>query len=137
MDSPSNLPILGRRGVIAVVSRDEKYLVIRRSASVVAPLKYCFPGGGIEVGETESEALVRELHEELGLPTAKPVRCLWRNVTDRGTRLAWWHTILPLDAPLIANPSEVAEVHWMSAKQMLALPDLLESNRDFLRAMGY
>ena len=67
----------GRRGVVGVVVRDGRMLVIRRSRSVVAPLVYCFPGGGIEAGESEEEALVREFREEIGV-TIRPVRRLWR-----------------------------------------------------------
>ncbi len=46
-----------RRGVVAVVMRGDRFLTIRRSAEVLAPGKYCFPGGGIEAGETEVAAL--------------------------------------------------------------------------------
>jgi hypothetical protein len=45
-----------RRGVIAVVTRGDRFLVIRRSATVAAPRKFCFPGGGIEGTESEPEA---------------------------------------------------------------------------------
>ena len=62
-----------RQGAVAVVVRDDRFLVIRRSANVVAPGAFCFPGGGIEAGETEERALVREFREELGA-TIVPVR---------------------------------------------------------------
>jgi hypothetical protein len=32
------------------------------------------------------------------------------------------------------NPSEVEAVHWMSAAEMRALPNLLASNYEFLNA---
>jgi 8-oxo-dGTP pyrophosphatase MutT (NUDIX family) len=51
-----------RRGVVAVVLRDERFLVIRRAAGVVAPGAFCFPGGGVEGDESETQALVREFH---------------------------------------------------------------------------
>jgi 8-oxo-dGTP pyrophosphatase MutT (NUDIX family) len=65
-----------RYGVVAVILRDERFLVIRRSQQVAAPGKYCFPGGGIESGETESVALERELLEELNVAIV-PQHCLW------------------------------------------------------------
>ena len=37
-------------GVVGVMQRDEKYLVIRRAAGVRAPGAWCFPGGTIEAG---------------------------------------------------------------------------------------
>lgn len=46
-----------RHGVVAVVVENRRWLVIRRSQCVVAPGKYCFPGGGIETAETEEQAL--------------------------------------------------------------------------------
>ena len=45
-----------RRGVVAVIVRDQRLLVIRRASGVAAPGMYCFPGGGIEPGEIEEEA---------------------------------------------------------------------------------
>ena len=62
-----------RRGAIGVLCRSNgDFLVIERAASVRAPGRFCFPGGAIETGESEEEAVVREMSEELCL-NAKPV----------------------------------------------------------------
>ncbi len=121
----------GRRGAVAIAVRDERMLVIRRSRSVVAPLAYCFPGGGIEPGESEEEALIREFREEIAV-TLRPLRRLWRCTTDWKVELAWWLGELEPDAAPVANPAEVASVHWFTPEEMAALPDLLPSNREFL-----
>lgn len=84
---PANEIPSGRRGVVAVVTRADRFLVIRRSAHVVAPGAFCFPGGGIEPGENEEQALVREFLEELNA-AIEPVRLLWRSVTPWETQLA-------------------------------------------------
>jgi len=111
--------------------RAGRMLVIRRSRSVVAPLVYCFPGGGIEAGESEEEALTREFREEVGA-AFRPSRRLWRCVTPWKVELAWWLGDLADADVLVANPLEVDSIHWLTPAEMAALPDLLESNRDFL-----
>ena len=78
-----------RRGVVVVVLRDERFLVIRRSQHVRAPGTHCFPGGHIEPGESESDAARRELLEELAVETT-PLRLLWRSITPWNVELAWW-----------------------------------------------
>src|SRR5262245_10114107 len=78
-----------RRGLVAVVIRNERFLVIRRSQHVRAPGMFCFPGGAIEPGEGEAAAVSRELHEELGL-SSLPQRLLWRSTTPWNVALAWW-----------------------------------------------
>jgi 8-oxo-dGTP pyrophosphatase MutT (NUDIX family) len=129
-DSMSEEP--ARRGVVAVVRRGDRLLVIRRSQTVVAPGAYCFPGGGIEPGEAEPVALEREMFEELGCRIT-PLRCIWRSRTPWNVDLAWWRAELH-DEP-VANPTEVAAVAWHSVVELAALPQLLESNHHFLAAL--
>ena len=125
----------GRRGSVAVIARRGRLLVIRRCRSVVAPRTFCFPGGGIEPGETEQEALVREMREELGA-AIHPLRRIWRSVTPWQVRLAWWSARLDDGAELVPNPAEVESVHWYTPAEMAQLSDLLESNRWFLEAVA-
>ncbi len=128
-------PPANRQGVVAVVPRGDRLLVIRRSSTVVAPRAFCFPGGGIHAHETEAEAIVRELQEELGV-NLRPVRRLWRSVTPWQVELAWWLGEIASDAQLSANPAEVESFHWHTPAEIAALEGLLESNRHFLAAMA-
>jgi 8-oxo-dGTP diphosphatase len=129
MDSVPDDP--GRRGAVAIIPRGQQMLIIRRSRSVVAPLAYCFPGGGIEDGESEETALVREVREEIGV-TIRPVRRLWECVTAWKVHLAWWLADLEFGAVPHANPAEVESIHWVTPGEMAQLPGLLDSNRIFL-----
>lgn len=51
----------------AIIERDGLVLAAQRSASMSLPLKWEFPGGKIDHGETPEECLRRELVEELGI----------------------------------------------------------------------
>jgi len=123
-----------RKGVVAITRREEKFLVIRRGPTVAAAGTICFPGGHIEPGEQEHEALVRECREELAA-VIEPAACVWRSVSPWGTELAWWTARLIDTGDLVPNPVEVAEILWLSVEEMLADPTLLEGNRPFLEAI--
>jgi 8-oxo-dGTP diphosphatase len=120
-----------RRGAVAVIWRGEELLVIRRALHIRAGGMMCFPGGGIEAGETEEEALMRELREELNA-TVIPVRRVWQSTTRWGVELNWWLAELPDHSTLAANPDEVHSIHWHTPPVMTRLSNLLESNREFL-----
>ncbi len=53
------------RVVAAVIERDGRYLITQRRPTAVLPLLWEFPGGRVEEGESDSEALRRELRHRL------------------------------------------------------------------------
>mgnify|MGYP002039551163 CR=1 FL=1 len=55
------------RVVAGVVVRDGRVLVARRGPGMTAAGEWECPGGKVEAGETDADALVRELDEELGI----------------------------------------------------------------------
>jgi 8-oxo-dGTP diphosphatase len=52
---------------VGILRKGFKVLICQRRATAAYPLKWEFPGGKIEQGETPAEALRRELDEELGI----------------------------------------------------------------------
>src|SRR5688572_11246694 len=107
-------------GVAAVVYREGKFLLIRRSQHVRSPGKYCFPGGSIEPGESEELAVVREFAEELNAVVV-PIRRLWQSLTVTNVAISWWLVELADDQSLTPDPLEVESVHWLTREEALAL----------------
>lgn len=84
--------------VAGVLERDGKILMCRRRADQPHPLKWEFPGGKIEAGESPQTALVRELREELGIES------------DAGEELMRYEFAYPGKEPIFLIFLEVA--HW-------------------------
>ena len=53
--------------VAALIVKDGQVLICQRTAQQTMPLRWEFPGGKIEPGESHEAALRRELEEELGI----------------------------------------------------------------------
>ena len=51
----------------AAIIKEEKVLVMQRSNQMTLPGMWEFPGGKVEANETEQEALIREIKEELSV----------------------------------------------------------------------
>ena len=120
-----------REGVVGVIQKSGRFLVIRRSKHVVAPGKLCFPGGGIEAGESQPVALCRELMEEISVEII-PGEKLWESIGRSNTRVHWWSASITGAGSPRANPKEVESIFWMTREELLEQDDLLSGNRDFL-----
>ena len=85
-------PVLSVVG--ALITRNEHYLVARRSASERHAGKWEFPGGKVEADETQSSALEREMHEEFG----------W-SVSCSAAIGTWYHSLEHIDIALHILPT--------------------------------
>ena len=121
------------RAVVAVIQEDGKFLCIKRAEGIRASGKICFPGGGIEAAESELEALVRELHEELGVGIL-PDKKIWQSVTPWGVEVHWYKASL-VESNFQLDPKEVVWCRWFTMQQLVDHEDLLVSNLQFFEAL--
>jgi len=126
----------GRVHGVVVACRDKqgRWLCIRRSAHVAAPLKVCFPGGAIEQGESQQSAVIREMTEELGIKV-KPRKCVWKWESPDSPLTLWGWTAEIEHAEISVDPKEVAEVLWLSGEHVVGHPDAMATNRSFVEAL--
>ena len=90
-----------------------------------------FPGGHVEVGESFTEAVIREVKEETGLRIASPQICGMKNCVEDGIRyVVLFYKTEKFDGELIS--SEEGEVWWEDLKELPNL-DLSLDMEDMLR----
>ena len=105
------------RVVAAVISRDDRYLITqRRPAAVLAGL-WEFPGGRVEEGETDLQALNREVRVRVGVEVAGGA-CIGRRTHDYdgySVDLALYQaTIVGADEP---RALRVADCRWVKSSE--------------------
>jgi 8-oxo-dGTP diphosphatase len=113
-------PILA---VSAVIVRDDKVLIVRRARPPASGL-YTLPGGGVEVGETLVQAVVREVREETSLTVAPVALAGYREaiIRDADGRIERHFVILPFATRWIAGEpilnEELSEAMWIDPPEI-------------------
>lgn len=116
--------------VVAVLRRGERMLVVRRGPRARRPGYWSPVSGRIEAGESQAEAVVREVREEVGLEV-RPLGKVWECPTDDGRyRLHWW-SVEVTGGELDPEPGEVAEARFVDPSEFLALEPTFEGDREF------
>jgi ADP-ribose pyrophosphatase YjhB (NUDIX family) len=116
-------PILA---VSAAIIRDGKILIVRRARPPAGGL-YTLPGGGVEVGETLVEAVVREVREETALVVEPVALAGYREAIVRAAdgRIERHFVILPFAAHWIAGEpvlnEELSEAMWRDPAEITGL----------------
>lgn len=98
----------------ALVDADGRVLLARRPAGKAMAGLWEFPGGKVKAGELPEQALIRELHEELGIDTRRsclaPVAFASHGYED-------FHLLMPLFACRVwqgtLTPREGQELAWV------------------------
>jgi 8-oxo-dGTP pyrophosphatase MutT (NUDIX family) len=91
-----------KKAAKALILSDGKYLLLLRSAEEdIRPSDWDIPGGGIEPGETEQEAMVREVKEESGIDLSScqaiPIK-RWEGLNDKGIKISGIDFLCTLDS---------------------------------------
>lgn len=120
---------------MAIIRKNDRFLLIKRGESIPAAGYWCPVSGKIEVGETQAEAVAREVKEEIGLEIT-PVKKVSETLTDtKMYRLHWWTTKVLSGEPRIMN-HEVAEIKWLTKAELKALHPVYETDIEILLNVG-
>jgi 8-oxo-dGTP diphosphatase len=107
----------------ALVDPDGRVLIAQRPEGKDMAGLWEFPGGKIETGELPEEALIRELHEELGIGVKRP--CL-APFTFASHTYGGFHLLMPLYVCRrwdgTPRPLQHAALKWVLPKDMASWP---------------
>ena len=108
---------------VALIDVDGRVLLAQRPEGKAMAGLWEFPGGKVEAGETPEAALVRELHEELGIETWDS--CL-APLTFASHRYDDFHLLMPLFACRkwqgIPQPREGQRLSWARKSELRDYP---------------
>ena len=108
---------------VALLDKDNRVLLAQRPKGKSMEGLWEFPGGKVEPGESPEGALVRELHEELGIETWNS--CL-APLTFASHSYDDFHLLMPLFACRkwngIVSPREGQALAWVHAEKLKDYP---------------
>ncbi|POB10583.1 hypothetical protein CO251_07010 [Sulfobacillus sp. hq2] len=112
-------PVTPKVGVDGAVFKQRELLLIRRRDSH----QWALPGGAVEIGETPSEAVIREVVEETGIVMqADYVVGVFDNWMDRReTSHHLYHIVIRghyVSGELLPQPEEIADVQWVQPEEL-------------------
>lgn len=126
-----------RTVVAAVIERSDRRLLIgQRRRNDTSPLKWEFPGGKVQDGESPEVALARELQEELGVTLLKSaelgrVRHQYAGTPDELEILFFAAAIAESELA----PRAFEKIAWVLPKE-LGTYDFLAANRELIAQLA-
>ena len=121
--------------VAAILERDGRFLLGKRSPHKTAPGYWCPISGRIEPEESQADAVVREVYEEVGLSVRAIEKVAECDTHDGNAVIHWWRVEALDAAPARLANDEHSELVWATVSEMKRLaPVFLEDVEIFAAA---
>jgi 8-oxo-dGTP diphosphatase len=117
----------------ALYDAQGRVLIAQRPQGKHQAGRWEFPGGKVAPGESEGQALARELNEELGIEVtaSRPFMRLEHSYPDRSVELSMWIVERFAGAP---RGLDGQKLRWVAPADLVHA-DVLEADRPFVEAL--
>src|SRR5690606_8576427 len=106
------------RVVAAVIEEDGRYLITQRNAAAVLPLLWEFPGGRVEAGETDEEALIREVRGRIGVGVRVGEKLAEHNHPYPRYEVHLTMIACTLEPGALPKPVAVNDLRWVTSAEL-------------------
>ena len=121
--------------VAAIIKRDNKFLLGKRSLSKKSASGYWCPiSGRIEEFETQEEAVIREVFEEVGIKVKPRYKVGVFDTQDKSAVVHWWLVDIISGEPLISN-GEHSDLGRFSVLEMQDLEKIFSEDIDLYKTI--
>jgi 8-oxo-dGTP diphosphatase len=119
---------------VGIITLGSQILVCQRKKGLRYPLKWEFPGGKFEDGESAEQCLRRELNEELSIDAAIGGEFFHQEwlYPDSGSFEVFYHVVPSFSGTIRNNVFE--QIRWVHSAELTGI-DMLDGNRDVVRKL--
>jgi 8-oxo-dGTP diphosphatase len=119
---------------VAILRKNKKFLICQRKQGGRYALKWEFPGGKLEVGESVEQCLRRELREELSIEihSIEQIETLAAYYEDGGMFNVSYCFVSGFDGEPCNNVFE--QIRWVTLLELKQM-DILDGNKPFIATL--
>jgi 8-oxo-dGTP diphosphatase len=122
------------RAAVAIIQKEKRILICQRKKNARYALKWEFPGGKVEEGESFFDCVKRELQEELAIiiETFDRSELQVNSYDDGGVFEVTYFFVSLFEGTPVNNAFE--QIRWVSLDELRSL-DMLEGNKSIVARM--
>lgn len=108
---------MNEKVVIGIVVKDSNVLIVKRKAGE-GDLRWQFPGGTVELNESEQQAIIREIKEETGC-NVRITKLIGERVHPYTKKFMSYWVCEYLDGELNIGDDDLEDIQWVDKMNLL------------------
>jgi len=133
MDNIKPTNLLKHAVMALILDNQNRCLLIQRHRDDSAGGYWCPVAGGIEVDESQFDAVIREAREEVGIEVRPLMKIGEMLSLSKEVLLHWWKAELISGEAYIAAPNELEDLRWVTKEELSELSPVFTADIEFIR----